>query len=288
MLDEQIVEGRYLKTDDRLAAYVGIGLVESLDLELGSRFVLRAQDANKEIAGQLVRVVGIFRTGIQVIDQALVHIPITTANEWLDTEHGVTNIGVLVEPSTAAPLVSRHLRNALTEAIDSRSATVMSWQESMPELAAIVAIDEFGNYLIFGILFLIIGLGIVNTVLMSVLHRRREFGMLQALGLTPKQTGTLILVEGLTLTSISGIFGVALGVILTWFFFGEGLDLSMMVTEDMTFSGVAIDPVVIPLFRTTRILQSFMFILCIGVVSSIYPALRAARIDVPEAMKFDR
>ena len=62
-LDEQVVEGRYLEKDDRLAAYVGAGLVDALDLRIGSRLVLMAQDAHKEVAGQLVRVVGIFRTG---------------------------------------------------------------------------------------------------------------------------------------------------------------------------------------------------------------------------------
>ena len=60
-LDDQVIEGRYLQSDDRLAAFVGVGLVETLDLRLGSRLVLTAQDTNKEIVGQLVRVVGVFR-----------------------------------------------------------------------------------------------------------------------------------------------------------------------------------------------------------------------------------
>ena len=60
-LDDQVVDGRYLEPDDQLAAYVGSGLMESLDLRVGSRLVLTAQDAKKDIAGQLVRVVGVFR-----------------------------------------------------------------------------------------------------------------------------------------------------------------------------------------------------------------------------------
>ncbi|MDP6579557.1 MAG: ABC transporter permease, partial [Vicinamibacterales bacterium] len=84
-LDEQVVEGRYLEPDDRLAAYVGVGLAESLDLRLGSRLVVTAQDTHKEIAGQLVRVVGVFRTGVPEIDQALIHMPLDTAGEWLDS-----------------------------------------------------------------------------------------------------------------------------------------------------------------------------------------------------------
>ena len=158
----------------------------------------------------------------------------------------------------------------------------------MPELAAAVAIDDFGNYLVYGILFVIIGFGIVNTVLMSVMHRHREFGVLQALGLTPGQTGAVVLFEGLSLTAVSAVIGIALGAFLTWYFFGDGLDFSGMMGEEMTFSGVVIDPVIIPLFRPSRFAQSITFILFIGTVASIYPAIRAARIDVTESMKFDR
>ena len=287
-LDDQLVEGRYLEPDDRLAAYVGVGLVESLDLRLGSRLVLTAQDADKEIAGQLLRVVGVFRTGVSEIDQALIHMPLETAGGWLGSGDDVTNLGVVVEDSAAVSRLVAELQDVLAEPIGSGTATVMGWREAMPELSAAVAIDDFGNYLIYGILFVIIGFGIVNTVLMSVMHRYREFGVLQALGLTPGQTGAVVLVEGLVLTAVSGVIGIALGIFVTWYFFGDGLDFSSLMDEEMTFSGVVIDPVIIPLFRTTRIIQALVFILSIGTVASVYPAVRAANIDVTMAMKFDR
>jgi ABC-type antimicrobial peptide transport system permease subunit len=158
----------------------------------------------------------------------------------------------------------------------------------MPELDAAVKIDDFGNYLIQGILFAIIALGIVNTVLMSVLHRHREFGVLQALGLTPSQTGGLVLVEGIVLTVVSGIVGIGLGIFITWFFWRDGLDFSAMWDEEWSFSGVVMEPVVIPLIRWARIVQALLFIFAIGALASLYPAYRATRIDVTEAMKFER
>ena len=287
-LTQQLVEGRYLEADDRLSAFVGIGLVDSLDLRLGSRLVLTAQDANQEIAGQLVRVVGVFRSGVPEVDQALIHIPLATAGEWLGSGDEVTNIAVVADESAAVPALARRLRETLADSIANGHATVMGWREAMPALAAAVAIDDFGNYLVYGILFIIIGFGIVNTVLMSVLHRHREFGVLQALGLTPRQTGAVVLLEGLILTVVAGIVGVSLGVFVTWYFFGDGLDFSQLMGEEMTFSGVVIDPVIFPMFRMARIVQVLTFILFIGAVASVYPAIRAARIDVTEAMKFER
>jgi len=168
------------------------------------------------------------------------------------------------------------------------AVTVMGWREAMPELDAAVKIDNFGNYLFQGIMFTIIALGIVNTVLMSVLHRYREFGVLQALGLTPGQTGSLVLIEGLILTAVSGVLGVALGLFITWFFWRDGLDISAMWSEDWSFSGVVMDPVIVPYFRFARVTQALVFMTAVGAVASLYPAYRAARIDVTEAMKFER
>ena len=286
-LDDQVVEGRYLKPDDRLAAYIGVRLADSLDLRLGSRFVVQAQDTEQDIAAQLLRVVGIFRNGVPEVDQAVIHILLQTAGEWLSSGHDVTNVGILVAASTEVAGVTARLEQALVEPITRGDARVMGWREANPALAAAVAIDDFGNYLVFGILFIIIAFGIVNTVLMSVLHRHREFGVLQALGLTPAQTGTIVLVEGLTLTAVSGFIGVSLGLLATWHFFGDGLDFSALMGEDMTFSGVVIDPIIVPLFRLARVAQTLTFILFIGAVASIYPARRAAKIDVAESMKFE-
>ncbi|HEY7818856.1 MAG TPA: FtsX-like permease family protein [Vicinamibacteria bacterium] len=288
ILDEKRVEGRYLEPPDRLAAYVGSVLAESLDLRLGSRLVLTAQDASGEISGQLVRVVGVFRTGVPEIDASLLHVPLTTAGSWLGTGDDVTQIAVLVARSADVEPLAAALSRRLAGSVEVGELAVMSWREVMPELDAAVKIDDFGNYLMQGILFTIIALGIVNTILMSVLHRNREFGVLQALGLTPGETAGLVLFEGVVITALSGIAGIALGLFITWYFWGDGLDFSSLYDEEWTFSGVVIDPVIVPLFRVARVVQATVFILLVGALASIYPAFRAMRIDVTEAMKFER
>ncbi|UCC83092.1 MAG: ABC transporter permease [Gemmatimonadota bacterium] len=288
ILDDKLVEGRYLEPDDRLAAYVGAGLLEGLDLRLGSRFVLTAQDADGEIAGQLVRVVGVYRSGVPEVDQVVIHIPLATAGSWLRSGDDVTTIAVLLDSSDRVAPTSRKLTRELSAEIEAGDLTVLSWREAMPVLDAAVRIDDLGNYVWQGIMFGIIALGIVNTVLMSVLYRKREFGLLQALGFTPRQTGGLIVTEGIILTFVSGLIGIALGLFLTWFFFRDGLDFSFAWDEEWSFSGIAMDPVFVPLFRTTRVIQSLVFLFLIGIFASIYPAYRATRIDVAEAMKFER
>lgn len=284
-LSDRVVQGRYLETGDRLSAFVGQRLAERLDLELGSRLVLTGQDATGEIAGQLVRVVGVFRSGIPEVDEGMVYIPLKTAQEWLGVPGAVTALAVLLRSSAGVDEVRDRLRTLV--AGDARDLTVLGWREATPELDAAIRVDNFGGYLFDVILFVIVGLAIVNTVLMSVLYRTREFGVLRALGLTQGEAAAVAFSEGVLLTFVSGLVGMAVGFAVTWGFFRNGLDYSGLVKGDFTISGVILNPVIVPLFRAARVVQGASAILLIGLLASVYPAFRAWRIDVAEAMKFE-
>jgi len=288
ILDDKLVEGRYLEPDDRLAAYVGTALAEALQLRVGARVVVTAQDAEGEIAGQLVRVVGIFKSGVPEIDQAVIHIPLTTAGSWLGVGNDITTLAVLLDSSYRVAEVTSVLGRLLAGPIGDEQLALLGWREAMPELDAAVKVDNLGNYMFQAVTFGIIALAIVNTILMAVLHRRREFGLLQAMGLSPRETGALVLIEGVILTALSGLVGIGLGIFVTWLFWRNGLDISFTWDADWSFSGVVLDPIIVPMFRLSRIAQGLIFILFIGAIASLYPAYRAARIDVAEAMKFDR
>jgi ABC-type lipoprotein release transport system permease subunit len=84
------------------------------------------------------------------------------------------------------------------------------------------------------------------------------------------------------------VAGLALGVGVVWGFWRHGLDVSALLRQEFTISGVVIDPVIVPRFVPEQLLQSVAFILLMGVVASLYPALQAARIDPAGAMAVDR
>jgi len=284
-LGERVVEGRYLDATDRLNAYIGRRLADRLDLEVGSRLVLTAQDASGEIAGQFVRVVGIFQSGLPEVDEGVVQIPLSTARAWMQVGDGATTIAVLLDSGWDVPRVLRQFRRAVADG--SEGLAVLGWREAMPELDAAIKIDDFGGFVFQAILFAIIALAIVNTVLMSVMYRTREFGVLRALGLTKGQTAAVVFSEGVFLTVVSGLLGMVLGFAVTWLFFRNGLDYSFAMQGDLTFSGVVLDPVIVPALRLTQVVLSLVSILVVGTFASLYPAFRATRIDVAEAMKFE-
>lgn len=277
------VGGAFLSADDRLAAYVGVGLARRLSLGVGSRFVLTAQAAGGDIAGQLVRVAGTFRTGVPALDEGLVYLPLATARAWLGAPGAVTTLAVLLRSSRQTSRVVRDLGGRLGDGI-----AVLSWREAAPELDSAIRIDDWGGYVFLLILFAIVALAILNAVLMSVLNRTREFGLLQALGLTKRETGLVVLTEGILLSTVSGVAGMLLGFGVTWVFWRHGLDLSALMQNDITLSGTLVSPVLVPEFRLSQVLLCLAATLSIGVMASLYPARQAGRIDVAEAMKFDR
>ena len=95
-IEGKLQEGRYLEAGDRLHAYIGTELAQRLDLQVGNSFVLTAQSALGDVEGQLVRVAGIFQTGIPQVDQSLIHIPIDTAREWLHTPDAASSLAFLL------------------------------------------------------------------------------------------------------------------------------------------------------------------------------------------------
>jgi ABC-type lipoprotein release transport system permease subunit len=283
LLPDRLEAGRYLEPGDRLHAYVGARLAERLHLEPGDRFVLTAQDESGEIVGQMARVVGTFRTGIPEADEALVQVPLHTAQEWLGVPGAVTSVDLLLESSRAVRPVLASLETVLAE---ESSVLPLDWRVAQPELDAAVRMDDWADYVFHAILFGIAALAIINTILMSVMQRTREFGVLRALGLRRAEVGQLVFTEGMLLTIVSGLAGMLLGVAVVWLFFRDGLDFSALMNTDMTAAGVVIDPVIVPRFHPTQIAQSLFFILAVGILASIYPAWQATRIDVAEAMKF--
>jgi len=274
--------GRYLQEGDRLHAFIGAGMATRLGLRTGSRMVLTAQVASGDIAGQLVRVVGTYRTGLDELDEALVHIPLSVARSWLGVE-GATSVSVVLPHSAFTDPVLAEARATL----EGSGIEVAGWPETARELYSAVRIDDAGDWVFHLILFAIVTLAILNAVFMSVLHRKRELGLLRSLGLSGTETGLVVFVEGVLLTVASGLLGVALGFALVWAFFRNGLDLTDIMPADITFGGIVFNPVMHPSIELTHLVQSVALTTVIGLSASLYPAWHAARLDPAESVKVE-
>jgi ABC-type lipoprotein release transport system permease subunit len=291
LIPQRIVEGNYLNDDQQSGVVIGAELARKLAVKVGGKVVLMTQavqapateatDADEgEMQSTLLRVNGIFRTGIQAIDAHVIHLPLPEAQGLLGVPDRVNQVAVLLEREGDSLMVARSLRKQLT----GLPVEVLTWRESMPTLAQSFVLDEAFNYVMNGVVLAMVGLGILNTILMRVLERRYEFGLCSAMGLRPVQLAVMVIGESLALTAISLALGLVLGLGAQHYFATAGLDLRWFFKSSLP-SALVFDPVIYSRLSVARIASSVSTVFLTATAISFYPALKAARTELPGALR---
>jgi len=291
LIPQRIIVGSYLADDQRSGVVIGADLARKLAVKIGAKLVLMTQavqssDGKETDAGggqmqsALLRVSGIFRTGVQAIDAHVIQVPLPEAQSVLGVPDRVTQIAVLLERENDSLTVARSLRTRLVgEAVE-----ILPWRESMPALAQLFVLDDAFNYVMNGVVLVMVGLGILNTILMRVLERRYEFGLCLALGLRPSQLAVMIVGESLALTVMSLALGLVLGLSVQHYFATSGLDLRWFFKSSLP-TALVFDPIIYSRLSLARIASSLGIVFLTATVISFYPALKAARTELPGALK---
>jgi putative ABC transport system permease protein len=291
-IPQRVVEGTYLSDDRPSGVVIGAELARELEVKIGSRVVLMTQalrqpgietknGAGEEMQSTLLRVSGIFRTGLGAVDANIIQLPLPAAQTLLGLPDGqVTQVALLLQQEGDSAMVARALRKQLTGG----TVEVLTWRESIPMLAQILGLDHAFNYIMNGVILAMVGLGILNTILMRVLERRYEFGVCKALGLRPGQLAVMVIGESLALTAISLALGLALGLSVEHYFATSGLDLRWIFKTDLP-SALVLDPILYSRLSSNRIIWSVSIVFAMATIISFYPALKAARTELPDALK---
>jgi ABC-type lipoprotein release transport system permease subunit len=291
LIPQRMVEGTYLNDDKQSDVVIGTELARKLEVKIGAKIVLMTQAVQQSgseatdavgagMQSTLLRVSGIFRTGIQAIDGHVIHLPLPVAQKLLGVPGRVTQVAVILEREGDALMVATGLRQQLAAA----PVEVLPWRESMPTLVQIFWLNAVFNYVMNAVVLAMVGLGILNTILMRVLERRFEFGLCTALGLRPLQLGVMIIGESLALTAISLALGLVLGLGVHYFFATHGLDMRWVFASDLP-AALVFDPIIYSRLSPWRIASSVSIVFLTATVISFYPAHKAARTQLPDALK---
>ncbi len=276
---EKIISGGYLKAGDK-GALIGYKLAKKLDAGVGEKIVLMTQDAQGTLSAELFRVRGIFRMGAMDFDSSLVLIPEDTARAFTALGSKVTEIAVILNrPEDVGPMAS-----TLKERLGPLGLEVYQWQELMPALKEMVELDDVFMYIILVIVLVVVAFGILNTMLMSIMERTRELGIMMALGTRPGSIVALVLTEAFFIGALGTAVGTTLGVAGNWFFSVHGIDLSKWAGAMEFFA--AINPVVYPETRIVVLVWSGVVVFATALLSAVYPALKASRLKPVEAIHF--
>lgn len=282
--DRFITDGTFLEGDEKSPIVLGKGVVKDLGLELGDKVVLTATDPSGEVTRALFRLTGIMETGMDALDKAIGYTTLPAAQKALGLGDSITQIAVLAEDDDRRA----ELQAGLADSLGARGSEleILRWDQAMPEMLAFIELDREWAYY-FGILiFLVVAFGIANTLLMSVMERVRELGLLSALGLTPARVASLILIESALLAAVSIVIGFFIGYGLHLWIAKTGIDFSEMSGGDFEISGVILDDLVIySLLDPVRWLVTCAVVFVLIVLSALYPAWRATRLQPATAMR---
>ncbi len=276
-LADAVTKGRWLEgsaAGSRLPIIIGEGVAQRLKVDLGGEVSFIGQAADGSIAADLFTVVGVIATGTDEIDGGMALIRLADAQELLVLGRRVHRLVGLATSLGVIETVKR-------ETTLSNGLTFLTWQEVMPSLDQTIRGDRAGLWVFVFIMLAVVVLGVTNTMMMAVLERTREFGVMMALGTTPGRIVGVVLSEAAWITLIGVLSGLIVGVIANLITLKWGIRL---LDEPITYGGVVIE-----VMRARNTFDGnvvFPFLIFVsGLVAGLAPALRAARLKPAQALR---
>jgi len=271
---DSIYQGEYFKDASSDGILLGRKLARRLRTGLNKRLVILSQSEDGSIAERGFRVVGLFSVDQENTETTYAFIGIKQAQALLHMGNDISEISFKLNELNQLDTFINQYRSLLNEMNVSRD--IKSWDELQPFVKAIQDMSAGTIALFTFIMFILIAFGLLNTLLMAVYERSREFGLLQALGMKPAYLLLMILVESVFLMGLGVLLGYFTG-ILTLMSLSEGIDLGVLAEGAVMFGA---GRVLYPQVDGLQSLWIAMFIWAMGILTSLYPAWRASR-EVP-------
>jgi ABC-type lipoprotein release transport system permease subunit len=274
-LNEKIITGRGLEGVKKNQIIIGKKLADKMKLKQGSKLVLTFTDSSENLISAAFRVVGIFQSENAPLDELNVYVTAVDLNQLLQI-NGYHEIGVLLQNDFDVSSIEKQLQHRFPFLL------VESWQKLSPETDLMVKTVDTYSYIIMMIILVALAFGILNTMLMSVLERIREIGMMVALGTSRLRIFLLVLMETVFLTLAGTPLGFGIGYLLVNHYERYGLDLSGMGKEMMASFGFS--TMVYPSFPWEKLPGVTIMVITTALVSCLLPALKALKLRPAEAL----
>ncbi len=273
-LSELLIEGSYFEKFKRNPILISSKLADKLKVKIRSKVVLTFQDQTNEITAAAFRVEGIFKSKSPTINEGVVYVKQADLAKLalVDQPH---ELGILLHSSEAIDSTQLEISNLTTN-------KVRSYKEVAPQFNLMEESSAMSTRIMTIIMMLALLFGIINTMLMAVLERTREIGMLRSIGMHKSKVFSMILLETLFLGMIGGPIGCLFGLgTITWLN-SRGLDMSAYADALEQYGAEAI---FYPAMEGGEYASLMLIVIVTAFVGSIYPALKAIHLNPLEAIR---
>ncbi len=274
--DKKIVEGRMFPDEPAHEALLGKELAKTLKAKIGDEVVIVSQGADGSIANDLYTLVGIVSSGDKITDQSTFYLHLRDAQELLVLEERIHEIAVIGQDLN----IIASLAVDLEAAVANPELAVATWQEFAKQFYQAMRVDQQGSWIMLAVIILVVAVGVLNTVLMTVLERTREYGVLRAIGTGPGQIFSLVLIEVFIMAIISIILAIGLSYAVNYALSIHGV--AMPTT--LTYGGIEFRRMYTEINARSFYIPALCVVLSAMFVA-LFPAAKAARIAPARAMR---
>jgi putative ABC transport system permease protein len=274
-----IDRGHYFTDINAEEIIIGSVLARNLRVDIGDQLTLLGSGRDGSFAAGVVTVIGIFESGVADIDRSMAQLPLAYFQTLFSMDNQGHNIVINADNLTLVPT----LQNKLSEILTGQDELVLlDWNQLQPGLQQAIQADMASAWFMYAVLIVLVAFSVLNTQLMSVLERTREFGTMMALGVKPGRLGALVITETFVMSSLGLSIGVALGAALAYYLSIIGFSYPGM--EEMAGRFNLPDRIYPSLSLLSLFLGPGIVFIC-SLLASIYPALRLLLLNPVSAMR---
>lgn len=276
-LDKKICVGRFFTGKEKNPVLVGKKLAEKLKLHVKSKVILMFTDSANNLISAACRVTGIFESENAPLDEKSVYIPAEILNQLMGIENASHEVSVILNSDNLLEDSFLQIKKIFPQ------LKIEKWQDLSPETSLLVDVANQYSIIIITIIMLALAFGIINTMLMAILERTREIGMLMALGMDKARVFVLILSETILLTLAGFPFGIFFSWIAVSYFGRVGLNLSSFREDLMKSFGFS--QVLYPEFPTDQLSAVVLIVISTALLSGLFPAIKALSLKPADALR---
>jgi len=274
-----LAEGRYLDDPDAAEIVIGSVMARNLKVSVGDELTFLGSGKDGSFAAGVVSVVGIFNSGSQDLDRSLAELPLGYFQESFAMADSGHVIAISLDELSAIAEMAEPLRHTIASHSD---LVVLDWEALTPGLKQAIQADMTSAWFMYGVLIILVAFSVLNTQLMSVLERTREFGVIMALGIKPRRLAFLVLLETFLMAALGLLIGVLLGSLVSAYFAHAGFAYPGMDEMAAKFNMPA---VMYPALDPFSLLLGPVVVFVFCLLAAIYPALKLYALRPVEAMR---